>query len=338
MRTFWKLVVLASLACAVPTSVSAQSLGINWIGSDAGNVNAEPSSLDPTDLAGVVTQGNWNNLDLATGSATSGIVYDNGMGTAVPSTVTVDWASPNSWRSAGNNTFPTGGNRKLMSGYLDSNNTAAGGVMITVSNIDQALRGPSYDVYVYFLGDNAEQRGGGYTIDDGTGPVLKYGSSLGTPTMHIEDPGTDQDMSLDGTYLKFSGLTGSSFTLTTNTELTMPNGFRAPVNGIQIVRTVVPGDVNNDGQVNLTDFHIIRGNLFKTGQTRAQGDLVGGDGIVDFADFREWKVRAPAGMAAGVSLSGNIPEPTSGILLAVGGALAAIGVRRSGRASSARVS
>ena len=115
--------------------------------------------------------------------------------------------------------------------------------MVAVNNIDAALRSPRYDVLVYFVGDSPADRGGGYTIDDGTGPIVQYGSTLAAPTGYVLDPGTDLDNSLDGNYLRFSGLTGSSFTLSSNTELTTPNGFRAPLNAIQIVVVPEPASV-----------------------------------------------------------------------------------------------
>jgi hypothetical protein len=101
---------------------------------------------------------------------------------------------------------------------------------------------------------------------------------------------------------------------------------------LQIVKsTIVPGDVNGDGQVNLADFHVIRGNLFKTGQTRAQGDIIGGTGLVDFADYREWKNHAPAGMASAADIA--VPEPGAVLLLAICGSIVAL-VPRRGRRSN----
>jgi hypothetical protein len=218
-----------------------------------------------------------------------------------------------------------------MMGYLDSNDTSAGASMFSITGIDAALRTPSYDVYVYLSTDNTARRGGGYTLTpEGGAPIVKYGSTLGLPATFVEDPGSDIDNSLTGNFIKFTGLTAPAFTLSGDSTLTTPNGFRAPIAAVQIVKGLLPGDVNNDGQVNINDFHIIRSNLFKTGQTRAQGDLIS-NGIVDFADFREWKLRAPAGLAASASLGGAIPEPGSGMLLAIGTALAALAVRRTER-------
>jgi hypothetical protein len=128
----------------------------------------------------------------------------------------------------------------LTSGYLDTGDTTANGISITVSSLDPVFTAGGYNVYVYFVSDSDEDRGGGYTVNDGVVNILKYGSTLATPSSFIEDLGTDIDNSLDGTHLLFSGLTGSSFTLTTDASLTTPNGFRAPVNGIQIVPVPEP--------------------------------------------------------------------------------------------------
>jgi hypothetical protein len=235
-RGIW-LALLPCLACGLTGVAQAQSLGLKFAATDP---DAATSSLNPTDVAGVVPAANWNNLTGNTGTGASGLSYDNG-GAAVASTATVTWNSPNTWRSTtGNNMFPAGPNRVLTAGYLDSNDTAAGGVTVTVDNLDAVLRSPAYDVYVYFVSDSGANRGGAYTINDGTVPQIKYGSTLANPTMHVEDPGTDADLSLDGTYLRFQGLTGSSFTLTSDTTLTTPNGFRAPVNAIQIVGGSTP--------------------------------------------------------------------------------------------------
>ena len=295
--------------------------------------DAATASLNPTDIAGVFPQANWNNLELNTGSSTTLVKAD---GTA--STASVSWTSNNTWRSTtGNNAFPAGPDRVLMAGYLDTLDTTAGAASVTISNIDASLQAPTYDVYVYLLGDSGEAfRGGGYTINNGTTSVLKYGSTMGGPTMHVEDPGTDIDNTIDGTYLRFRRLTGSSFTLTADAFLAKPpgrnDGFRAPINAVQIHARPAPGDVNGDGNVNLTDFHVIRGNFFKTGQTDEQGDLVGVGGVVDFADYREWKLRASAGDgAAADAILAGVPEPASIVLLAMGASLAALARRRTSR-------
>jgi hypothetical protein len=308
--------------------VSAQSLGLNF---GADDPDANTSALLPTDVAGVVPQANWNNLDGDTGSNPAPLVYHSAAGTAVPSTVDVNWSTSNTWRSGTNNQFANPGDFILMSGYLDID-VIPQLITVNVAEIDAELRTPSYDVYVYFLGDSTANRGGGYTLTPAGGsPIVKYGSTMAAPTMHVEDLGTDINNSMDGTFLRFTDVTAPSFTLVADQALTNPDGTRAPINAVQIVRSSnTAGDVNGNAVVDIDDFHIIRSNLFNTGQTRAQGDLTGG-GIVDFVDFRVWKDHAPPELAASVSLSDEVPEPGTGLLLTLGATVVALAARRSKR-------
>ena len=326
MNTKHLLSIVGALALLLPATVNAQSLGLNFA---AGDPDAATSSLNPTDVAGVIPAANWNNLLGATGTGVGGLFYNNA-GTPVASGAKVTWTSPNTWRSGGNNAFPAGPNKILTSGYLDTNDTAAGGISITVSNLDTTLRAPAYDVYVYFVSDSNANRGGGYTINDGVNNIVKYGSSMGSPTGFVEDPGVDVNLSVDGNYLRFRGLTGSSFTLTSNTTLTTPNGFRAPINAVQIVGGVSlapgPGDVNEDGFTNVADYTIIKNNFFvATGMLRTTGDL-NLDGRVDLSDYALWKNNAPAAELAAI----GVPEPASVALLA-GGVATVVGFARRGR-------
>lgn len=226
---------ITGLACLLAATLGSFGqnigLGLNFASSDP---NTDTSALQPEETAGVVPQDNWNNLTGATGTGVGSLVYDN-VGTPTPSAATVTWTSPNTWRSGNNNAFPAGPDRKLVSGYLDTGNTAATGISITVNNIDPVFTSGGYDVYVYFVSDSGANRGGAYRLNDGNTNVVKYGSTMATPSSYVEDPGTDQNLSIDGNYLRFRQLTGTSFTLTTDTTLTSPNGFRAPINAIQIV-------------------------------------------------------------------------------------------------------
>jgi hypothetical protein len=191
------------------------------------------SALASADVAGVVPQAHWNNLNGPRGSA-SGIVADLN-GAAVSTTVLVEWGSPNTWSSTGrgeeNNGFPPGGDRLLMSGYLDTDN-GPGVATAAVFGIDPVIASGGYDVIVYILG-GVSGRGGAYTI----GGVTKYGTAAANPAAHIEDPGVG--LADTGTYLRFTGLTGSSFMLIADANSANgPNrNFRAPINGIQIVPT-----------------------------------------------------------------------------------------------------
>jgi hypothetical protein len=94
----------------------------------------------------------------------------------------------------------------------------------------------------------------------------------------------------------------------------------------------LPGDTDNDGVVEPEDLDPIRLNWRQTGMTRLQGNLSGDTaGLVDFADFRQWKT---AILAGGGSLSGldlgfvSVPEPAAFTLVLLG--LFAIGHWRCG--------
>jgi hypothetical protein len=304
------VLVLAVRSAAAGTP----SLGLKFAATDP---DAATSSLTPTEVAGVYPAPNWNNLSGPTGMDVSGHSYTNATGGAVGSSAVVTWSSPNTWRSTtGNNAFPEGPNRKLTAGYLDTNDTAdpTGIASVTVTGIDAAVRTPKYDVFVYFVSDSGDNRGGGYTINDGSGPIVKYGSTMASPTDFVEDPGTDINNSIDGTFLRFSGLTGSSFTLTGNATLTTPNGNRAPINAVQIVAWT--GDADNDGDADINDYQVIRTNLEKATSGRFAGGDLTGDAFVDLNDFRRWANVAPPAVVASV----NIPEPST-VAMVFGAAL-----------------
>lgn len=76
--------------------------------------------------------------------------------------------------------------------------------------------------------------------------------------------------------------------------------------------SAVPGDVNNDREVNLDDFTIISNNFHNLVGSRLDGDITG-DGIVDFNDFRAWKSNVPP-----LTAVTTVPEPSSWILALVG--------------------
>jgi hypothetical protein len=236
--------VLPMLRSTLLFVLSAFVLAINAVAHDAGlsiglNFGAdEPSgaaggTLSPSTPAGVLPQANWNNLTANNGSS-SALVADL-KGASVPSTATVTWSCPNTWSSTGrgeeNNQFPAAsGDRALMLGYLDSNDQEAGAVRISVSNLDPGFADAAYDVIVYALGGTSANRYGAYSING----VTNILNSDANPAGFILDPGlSNTDF---GNYIVFKNVTGSSFELIANAVTSFGNGFRAPVNAIQIVR------------------------------------------------------------------------------------------------------
>ena len=87
--------------------------------------------------------------------------------------------------------------------------------------------------------------------------------------------------------------------------------------------TFTPGDVNNDTFVDPNDYAIIRDNFLNNTFIRSEGDLTG-DGIVDVADFREWKENyVPVPEAPEITF---VPEPGTFSLFMLAGC--GIGVYR----------
>jgi hypothetical protein len=82
--------------------------------------------------------------------------------------------------------------------------------------------------------------------------------------------------------------------------------------------TCILGDTDCNNTVELADFEPIRANFRKQVAGRGDGDLVR-NGVVDFDDFHEWKTAflGGGGSLEGVDLGflGNVPEPTTGMLL-----------------------
>jgi hypothetical protein len=77
---------------------------------------------------------------------------------------------------------------------------------------------------------------------------------------------------------------------------------------------VIPGDFNEDGTLDLADFSILTGNFNTTNRTFADGDM-NFNGRVDLADFLAFRA---AFKAASNPAGAPVPEPSSGLLLAVG--------------------
>jgi len=208
----------ASFAVAAPGS---PSVAINF-GAD------EPPGVGSpvTGSAGVLGTVNWNNVSLASG-VVAGLIADIG-GAPNPSPVSVEWSSPNTWSSTGrgeeNNTAPPGNNRNLMTGYIDTGDVNGPTANVTLSGIPAEVVPFGYDVYVY-MQSGVNGRGGDYTIGSVTKPDMVVSAFNGT---FIEGP--------EGNYLLFNDVNlPGGFSLMSKAS---PNGFRAPINGMEVVANV----------------------------------------------------------------------------------------------------
>ena len=248
---FYIITVIGLIVGAANSKAQTLSVGLNFgadapDGSAAGTMEADAEA----GLPGYVQQ-NWNSLAGGTGSSDEVVANDG-----LPSGITVEWVSNNTWSSTGwgeeNNAFEEGGDRTMMTGYLDTGNATTS--TVAISDIPDELS--SYDVIVYALGGVAF-RGGLYWVEDSEGNVLtarKAGDSDQNPTGYVEDPGVDHSDS--GNYLVFSGLSAANIVVVGSTV--DDPGIRAPINGVQLV-AAAGGDApalsianNGDGTVTVT--------------------------------------------------------------------------------------
>ena len=124
------------------------------------------------------------------------------------------------------------------------------------------------------------------------------GSFVGTATRNPAQP----------TFLNaLNDLTVGVFTASTNVTTV----FTVDVDNL-VVKVPVPGDANNDGVVNLTDFTDISNHLFQSVPSGTLGDA-NLDGVVNYADFRVWKNNYVPGPGAGAA-PGSIPEPSTFVM------------------------
>ena len=226
-------VALLMIFLAGPGGPAARA-GIISINFEGGTPTVAPTSMAPSDVAGVVPGGFWNNAPGSNGQLL-GLTEDAG-GVAAATGASVNYMADNTNATGIDPTSSP--NARLMKGYLDTGTSSPENpstTTITVSGIPFA----TYDVYVYTDGDNSsdrvETRAGLYTLNGGA-------------PMETFDP-AGQDFSgtfiLGQNYTVFQGVTGDSFVLQATPDTSVGSSApRAPVNGIQIVApadtTVVP--------------------------------------------------------------------------------------------------
>jgi len=163
--------------------------------------------------------------------------------------------------------------------------------------------------------------------------MRKFGTSggtmLGSATATLDPPGVAntsewQDLQLLVTVGAGHANLGQSLAIRIDTRNVGNNQLFTQANFDNVRLTgpvgLIPGDTNGNGVVDLDDFEPIRANFRKNVTLRGQGDLVPNN-MVDFDDFHQWKTAflGAGGSLAGVDLSfiGNVPEPTTAVVLLV---------------------
>lgn len=217
------LLSLLALGATAATSFGA-SIGINF---GSGRADA---ALAATDSAGVVAQTNWNNAAGATGSLAA--LNDDAGGASGAS---IAWATDEQWSVGGT---PADGNGTLLNGFISENNNASAST-VTLSTIPYA----SYDLYVYLSHDrNFEdvilgETGGAF----GPFTAVENNTPITAAVTFVEQT---TSATTAGNYVLFSGLTGSSLSMTMGAvDANFSGGGTAERNaiaGLQIVQVPEP--------------------------------------------------------------------------------------------------
>ncbi|MEZ5325050.1 MAG: LamG-like jellyroll fold domain-containing protein [Verrucomicrobiales bacterium] len=208
---------------SVPVDNGDIVLGVNFIGGNAASPGASVSGI-----AGVVTQGNWNNAPGGAGDPIS--LVDSADAASI---LRVKWAT-NGPNAIGAEPDAGDADASLMHGVLLPRGTGAGGDDVITQIELRNIAYPSYDLYVYVVSDGASEA----TITANDEIIEAVVESFDGEFVQIVE---DFD---PGNYIIFSGLTGPTLTITGNANSGNPG-----IAGFQIVRSTM--DTDGDGMPNI---------------------------------------------------------------------------------------
>ena len=191
-----------------------------------GGANSVVTPMAPTEVAGFVPVANWNNAPTKTGTLAT--VTDSTGATATG--VSVTWNAPaGTW---GNGLPDVAGDSRLLKGYLDTGANGSAPTTVTVSGLTAAN---TYSIYVYSTGDSGG-RSGKYSVGGQTFYLAELAGDLTYQQSTSADPANPGT----GNYTVFTVSNTATFTLSATPDSVAGGGFRAPVNGIQIVQVLQP--------------------------------------------------------------------------------------------------
>lgn len=211
-------------------SASAGMIGVNIQG-----LVPHGGALASGTSAGVVPQANWNNTGPNASDGSNISLLDDLGGTT---TAKLSFSSVGPWYTS--SATPATGDQQLMQGLIYGGNTDK--PTVTITNIPYS----QYDVYVYSLG--AQTGTSAYitlgstsyyfTSPNGAGAGYVNGV-VGPFTFTQATSTTSGSPTANADYVKFSNVTGSSFTVN-STYVSGGNGNVA-INGVQLVQVPEPG-------------------------------------------------------------------------------------------------
>lgn len=216
---------LRIIANTAPAPRYADAIGVNFHYDASGAMTAG-------DVAGLLPMAGWNNYDVGGAGNFSNIIFTNQVlqfSDGATSDVQVSLSVASGYIGA-SGSGAASSDRLLYSQYLSWTAPGDAGV-ITFSNLPPALASNGYDVVVHF---DADQSNRTFTISVGGRSAV--GSDYGMFTgAYVRAAGAG----LAANYARFSGLTGTSFTIGMRSDT-----GRGAANGVQIVpHTRLPPDL-----------------------------------------------------------------------------------------------
>ncbi|HUS46385.1 MAG TPA: PEP-CTERM sorting domain-containing protein [Phycisphaerae bacterium] len=221
---------VALFVCAVFLGTTAQAsvIGINFIGNCPANADQVGSNQ-----AGLEAQTHWNDLNYWNDG--TNLMASDGGSTSVKATI-----GATTQGYAGYVAIPAAnaGNYLLIRGYLH----AGGSVWtVTLTNLTSEYTPGGYDLIVYYDGNNnSADWVTEFALSSGSTTLASVFAKDATDTAtwsgtFVQATGTSAATATDGNYVRFTGLTADSLTLTTT-----PESGDGPINGIQIVAVPEP--------------------------------------------------------------------------------------------------
>ena len=230
-----------SVLSIIVTSVTfgATSIGVNFQGRDGTQAGPYPGTppLGATEVAGVVAQSNWNNVDDANNFApaengsTGPLVDSTGTATAV----TLSFAANDSWYNDVDPTTITTANARLMNGVIKEG-TAGTSAKFHFYHLPAG----KYDFYVYMdVNNDNTALDLAPDVDNLVFPTPCYvieSHQFADTNTFVQATNTNPNAPRDtGNYVKFSGLTTYPGSILTLTATYVTGGDGLGIAGLQLV-------------------------------------------------------------------------------------------------------
>ncbi len=221
-------------------AVAAADIAVNFVGCCSGGTFPAPTSMNASDVAGVVPVANWNNLVTSgNNNVAANVALRDIDGNATP--VTITFSADESW---GSNVGVDTANKRLFNGYLGPSNGSDGGDTATVSNNQGPYRpiilrnvpDENYKVIFYTVAAGGDNMGAGFAIPGSSTTV--YHTLEDNANGWNADPefrrsqSTSPTARVRGNYVQFDNIRPVNGTLTLDCRA---ENFRNPLNGIQLV-------------------------------------------------------------------------------------------------------